>query len=414
MKKTIMYMIVVVFVVSILFAGIGCKEEAVPAEKATEEVAEEAATEEVAEEAATEEAVQEKQSFKIGYNNAMKGIWALDFLENQASVATNAIGDQIFTVNHEGNIDKIVSDIEGIISKGIDGMLYFSAMDNMAPIISGKFEEAKIPFCVFDQLPSDETFEILENNPFYAGTIGEIDYNSGYEIGEYAVKLGLKKAALITSYKGNTCHESRVQGFTDVFTEAGGEVVEVVWNCMSKTDAIPITDDLLIAHPDIDCIYGTNSEWAVGAIDSLKNHPEAEVKVIGTDLDPSAIEALNNGTLEAANGGQWVNILITAALLHNNLIGHPILDENGKAPTFIVDMWLLTPELANFYQEWWLENSAYTAEEIQQLCYDWNPSVTYDDFVQTIENYSFEERMMKRLEEEKVTETELQNAGIIE
>ena len=64
MKKTLIWMVAVIFVVSLTITGVGCKEEAAPAEEeAVEEAApveEEAAEEEEMEEEAVEEVAEEE------------------------------------------------------------------------------------------------------------------------------------------------------------------------------------------------------------------------------------------------------------------------------------------------------------------------------------------------------------------
>ena len=61
MKKLIVLLILVAFIASMMFVGIGCKEEAAPSEEVVEE---EEAVVEVAEEATEEEVVEEAKPYE--------------------------------------------------------------------------------------------------------------------------------------------------------------------------------------------------------------------------------------------------------------------------------------------------------------------------------------------------------------
>ena len=95
--------------------------------------------------------------------------------------------------------------------------------------------------------------------------------------------------------------------------------------------ALTRANDLLTAHPDVDCVYGTNGDVASATIQALEKHPEVSAKMFATDLDPAVLEGLESGVVSAANGAHWVGGDFAAELLIN-YSGNPIKDPEGKAP----------------------------------------------------------------------------------
>lgn len=350
---------------------------------------------------------------KIGFNNFLKGIYCLDILENNAKFAADALGIEMVTVNDEGKTEKVVANVENLIASGVDGIVFFGIVDTVFPVVAKKCADAKVPFVVYDHLPSAKTMEILKKNPYFVGAVGEYDYDAGYPIGKFAAEAGLKKAIIVTGKRGDTTHEARVKGFTDAFTKGGGKVLDVGWGSVTLADAIEKAEDLIVAHPDIDVIYGTGGDYGVGALQALKKHPNVNAKVFITDLDPPVLEGLASGDVAAANGAHWVNAGFAVTLLHNWLLGHKLLDEKGQAPVITVPILVLPSGQEKLYQKWWLDNQPFTAQELRNLSYKWNRSVALADFQKVLSDYSIKERLLKRLQEGKVTEKELKAAGVI-
>jgi ribose transport system substrate-binding protein len=347
--------------------------------------------------------------FKIGFNNYLKGFYALDILENNAKFATESFGNEFVAVNDEGKTEKVVQNVQNLISSGANGIVFFGIVDTLFPVVSKMCEKAKVPFVVYDHLPSDKSLEALKNNPYFVGAVGEHDYDAGYPIGEYAAKQGLKKAILVTGKRGDTTHEARVKGFTEAFTKAGGQVLDIGWGNNSLSDALQKAEDLITAHPDIDCIYGTGGDFGLGALQALKKHPNVKAKMFVTDLDPGVLDGLEKNDIAAANGAHWVNAGFSVALLQNYLTGHQLKDKDGKAPIVTVPILVLPSNQEKLYKQFWIDNQPFSQDEIKTLS---GSNVTLDSFQNVLTNYSIKERLLQKLKEGKITEKELSDVGI--
>lgn len=342
---------------------------------------------------------------KIGLNNPLKGLYCLDVLENFARYSAEALNTEFVAVNDEVKNEKAVANVENMIASGVDGIVFFGLNDAIFPVISKKCEKAKVPFVLYDHLPTPKTLAILRKNPYFAGAVGENDYDAGFPIGQYARKIGLKKALIVAGgKKGDTTHEARVKGFTEGFAKNGGKVIDVGWGALTRSDAMKKAEDLLVAHPDVDAIYASGGDVGVGTLEVLKKHANIKAKLFVTDLDPDVLTGLKKKEIAAANGAHWINSGFALALLHNRLAGHALVGTKKQAPVINVPILVLPNTQADLYEKWWLDNMPYTAKEIQMASYKYNKGITLKSFEKILSSYSIKERIEKRVAEGKLTQ----------
>ncbi|HLV09339.1 MAG TPA: sugar ABC transporter substrate-binding protein [Halanaerobiales bacterium] len=348
---------------------------------------------------------------KIGINNYLRGIYSLDILERFAVYTAEALDMETVVVNNEGKDEKAISDLENMIASGVDGIVFFGTTDNLFSVVANKCRQAGVPFVFYDHLPSDRSLDYLLQNPYYAGSVGERDYNAGYPIGEYAADAGLKRAIIITSQRGDTTHEARVRGFTDAFEGAGGEVLDVGWGPSSRTEAMEVTENLILANQDIDVVYASNGDYGIGALQMLKKYSNVDAELYVTDLDRDVLTALRDQEIVASNGAHWINSGFAVTLLHNWLLDNKLLTEDGEPPIVEVPILVLPNTLVEAYQKYWLDEEPFSAEEMRQMSYKWNKDVSLADFERAMEEYSFENRLRQKYEEGKISAEEFESFG---
>jgi ribose transport system substrate-binding protein len=352
--------------------------------------------------------------YKIGLNNLFKGGYPLDILELQGKYVSDVAGMDFFSVNDEGKVEKVVQDVQSLISSGCDGLEIFCVVETLFPGISQNAIDGKTPFVLYDKIPMDPTIrqQILDN-PYFKGGVGSQDYNGGVAIATYANELGLKNAIIMAAQQGDPTHDARIKGFEDTFK---GTLLAVAHSGANNiTDYANKTDDMLTANPNADCIYGTGGDFAQGAIIALQNHADLKdkVKVFATDIDPTLLGKLKDGSISALNGAHFVNNMFTTCLLINALDGHPILDPNGKPPIIqSIQMPVLPAAWADLYQRFWMDGQPYSPEEVKSLLWRYNPNINYQTFADKCAAYSIVERLNQKLKEGAVTKAELEAAGV--
>lgn len=350
--------------------------------------------------------------YKIGFNNALSGVYCLDILENFAVYAADALGAELMVVNDEGTIEKSISNVENLIASGVDGIIYFGLSDATFAIVGKMCADARVPFVLYDHLPTPDTLAHLRNNPYFVGAVGEDDYDAGFPIGEFAAATGAKTAVLVTGNRGDTTHEARVKGFTDAFEGAGGKVLDIAWAATGgRAEALKKSEDLLVAYPDVEVVYTTSGEPAVATMEVLQKYADLDIQYYVTDLDPPILEGLQGGKINAANGAHWINSGLAVALLHNFLEGNAIKDANGQAPVFHVPIIVLEAGQYKAYEEQWLDNMPFSPEEIRNLSVKYNPAASAESFETLLANYSVEQRVRDKFEAGIITEEDLQRYG---
>lgn len=352
------------------------------------------------------------KKLKLGSNNFMKGIYSVDILEKGFVETCKALDIDTMVVNDEGKVEKTTQNVDNMISAGVDGIVFFGISETLFPVVSQKCEQAKIPFVVFDHMPSDENMKILLANPYFKGAVATKDLGTGDNIGKAAAAQGLKKAIVITGKKTDPTHSARTQGFTDAFVAAGGEILDVAWDTNTLAEATTKANDLLTAHPEADCIYATNGDYGSGTIQAMAQHPEVTAKLYVTDLDPDVLTGLKDGTIAAANGAHWINVDFATTLLINALNGHELKTADGKAPVLVAPVMTLPSEMVDLYDKFWIKSQPFSGEELKQFVVTGNPNVTLKEYEDVLANYSVESRLLQKEKDGLVTADELSKVGI--
>ena len=352
------------------------------------------------------------KDLKLGLNNFLKGIYSVDILENGFAETCKALGVQTMIVNDEGKVEKTVTNVDNMISAGVDGIVFFGISETLFPVVSQKCEDAKVPFVIYDHMPSDENLEILKANPYFKGGVATRDLGTGRNMGDHAASLGLKKAIIITGKMADPTHSARTNGFTEAFEAAGGKVLDVAWDANNLADATAKANDLLTAHPDVDCVYASNGDYGSGTMQAMAQHTNVNAQLFVTDLDPDVLTGLKNGTIAAANGAHWINVDFATTLLINALLGHELKDADGNAPILVAPVMALPSEMVDFYDKFWIKSQPFSGEELKQFVVEWNENVSLKDYEDVLANYTVETRLKQKEAEGLITAEELKAVGI--
>ena len=343
--------------------------------------------------AAPETSGGEGASYVMGYNNFGQGAYPLDLNEANTKYALECMGMEITVVNNQFTVDKLITDAQNQIAQGVDGMVFWSAADTLFQPFSELCESTQTPFVLADKYPiSTDTMDMLRENPYFVGAISTDDKSAGYEMAQMALEDGYKTAVIISAAVGDINNDLRCEGFEEGFTAGGGQVLTTV-HCADPSEAVQKANDVLSAYGDVDCAYTTSADYAVGLISALESAGRAgEIPIYSNDVDPTVISGIRDGYVVAAKGaaGPYCGGL-AAALLVNYLDGHPVLDENGQAPmTNTLPFIDVDADNVDDFETYWIENQIFTPEDYQNLLYRYNPDVTWQDYLDVIANYTFE------------------------
>jgi len=350
---------------------------------------------------------------KIGINYFGSGSYALLLLKKNSEVVLEAYGHEPMSLDDEFNVEKIVTDIENMIQSDVDGIVVWSPTETLYPTISQMCEEAQVPFVLNDKVPSDpEIIDELMANPYFVGAVSPDNASYGEATADYAIEKGWKTCLMAMPEIGDPSATPRYEAFKAKFEAAGGTILDEIHAADIATSQQKL-EDALIANPDPDFVYGTGSDFGIAAVGALEKF-DYDTAVMTADFDETVLGYLKDATLPVLMGDSLISGTFSAILLENYVMGTPILDENGKVP-FITDVagFFLTPEQVDLYNKFWIDEHCYSAEEMANMCTANNPDFGYQEFIDAIHNYSFEERLKAKMDEGKVTQEELEAAGVV-
>lgn len=350
----------------------------------------------------------------IGINNWLTGVYPLDILVNNAEKVAELSGDTCQEYNDETNAEKLISNLENMVSAGVDGIMWMGMFENSLATGPNVPNSAQIPFALYDKISTNEDVKTMTRNmEYFAGGVTNNNYEAGALMAEAAIADGCSKALLAGAEIGDPNTDARILGFTETFEEAGGEVLSVSRVSSGEANGPQqACDNMIAAYPDADCMYGSGQDYTLAALNVAAKQSD-EIKVYGTDLSPTLLEYLENGSLAACCGANWTNALYTAIMLENAMDGHKFTEEDGL-PAIIEDAGFISvpASCADLYEKFFIEENPYEDSEIEAMLYRNNPDVTLDDLKNMIHSYSLEERMAAKMKAGKVTEAELTAAGL--
>ncbi|MGE4454585.1 MAG: sugar ABC transporter substrate-binding protein [Sphaerochaeta sp.] len=107
---------------------------------------------------------------------------------------------------------------------------------------------------------------------------------------------GSGKAVVIEGAPGNPTTTQRADGAEDVFKEAGFEIVARQPGYSDRERAYTVMQNILQGNADIDAVFCSNDEMALGALRALQQ-VGVDALVLGTDGNKSALESIIEGGL---------------------------------------------------------------------------------------------------------------------
>jgi ribose transport system substrate-binding protein len=328
-------------------------------------------------------------SYKIGVNVWGAGVPVLDAFGDNAEFALKALSNTTMRASDDFTPDKETANVQNFCSAGVDGIALQAAGVTNLPRMAEICASAKVPFVLFTFIGEEpDRAALQENNPYYVGCIDADMVTDGKEVAEMALADGCKTAVLIGGNIGDNNMDQRSEGFREAF-EAGGGTILDEQRCTDASEAPTKAEDMLSAHSDADCLYAMVGDYIPGSITAIdKLGLKGDIKVYMSCVDKTSAEYIKDGTIQAGNDGIMLASLIAPTLLQNYLDGHAILDDNGKAPhlqthPFKVDQSNVDAYMSVFTTE---GKQPVTEEMLKNLCFRYNPDVTYQTYVDLMNN----------------------------
>ena len=326
----------------------------------------------------------------LGYtfatNDFGQGEYALDINAWVIDSVAKHVGSTVDVVDNQFTVDNIVTQLRSQLSKGPDGVCMIGIAETVFPAISQACQEANVPYSFFATPPVDADVETMKEDPLYAGTVLFDPEAEAAYLAEKAYEAGGRKAVILAGAQGDYNHDHRITGFTKKFEELGGKVLDVA-RCDNPGQGDEKGSNLLSANKDADVAIGAGAGY-ITSLEGVREKMGLDYKIYGCDTTPNLILDVIDGKVEIISAGANTGAGFAEILLINKLLGHPILDADGKAP-YTKDLTLFYCDSSNCekFQKFWDEyqKNPLTQEEVMNLIGD---DVTYDDFITALKNHA--------------------------
>ena len=240
---------------------------------------------------------EEKKDKDITIGLAVANLQADFFNQIKQSVEreAKAKGVKVITVDAKGDGATQVSQIEDLITRKVDAIIYIPAGASAAGVPVKAARDAKIPVVAVDRNPPD-----VPGDTFIAtDSVG-----AARALGEYVGKItdGKGKVAIIQGQLGTTPEQDRDKGFNEALAKFPDlkVVAKQPSNAWMQDEGFAIGQDMLQRYPDITVFFGRADALALGAAQAAKvANLSDKIIVVGFDGDVAGLKAVESGTLKA-------------------------------------------------------------------------------------------------------------------
>lgn len=240
------------------------------------------------------------KTYLIGMSQANKGEPWRQAMNDQIAAAAKAHPElDVKFADAAQNNAKQVADVENFLQQGVD--LLIISPNEAAPLtdVVAKVYEKGIPVILLDR-------KVLGDK--YTMHIGADNVQIGKKAGEYAAKWCGEKGNApcsvieIRGLEGTSGTKERAEGFRKGIAASPNVKIIARQNAdWLREKALPVSQTMLQAHPDVDVVYGHNDPMAEAAYISAQNtHRDlAKILFIGVDGLPTP-----DGGIKSVMGGR--------------------------------------------------------------------------------------------------------------
>lgn len=241
---------------------------------------------------------------EIGFaNRTMNGPY-FNALTNYIEKVGSDNGYKVYSTDARGDINKQVSDVEDLLSKGIKYLI----LDPQDPLAGEKMT----------RMANSKGVKVITVDSHIAETapvvtrVQPADEKNNVMIGEMAAKQFADndiKLALISGNQGNLGGKVRRDNFINGIisqqlrdhNETRLQIVGQLWGNWDQIGGLKAMEDLLVSQPDLNAVYAENDDMALGAIRAIRASGKSfeDIRVYSYDGSKKGYKAIIDGQLQA-------------------------------------------------------------------------------------------------------------------
>ena len=210
--------------------------------------------------------------------------------------AAESIGAEVMYTDARHDVNKQISDVQDMVTKGID-ILLINPADSVGIEAAVEYAKGEGVYVI--------AIDAQANGPIDS-FVGSKNYDAGYLAGQEMAKdlNGKGKVAILDGIPVVPILE-RVKGFEDAMAEYPDlEIVDVQNGQQERDKAMSVTENMMQANPELDAIFSVNDTGALGTLAAIES-AGSDIKLYSVDGHPEAIEAILNGDTFMATSAQF-------------------------------------------------------------------------------------------------------------
>lgn len=201
-------------------------------------------------------------------------------------------GVEIITVDAKGDATSQVNQIQDLLTREIDALIYLPAGATAASVPIREAKAAGVPVVCIDRNPDTPGDTFIATDSVAAAR----------ELGEWVVKQtgGKGNLAMLQGQIGTTPEQERDKGFSEAIADTEIKVVAKQLAEWAQDKGFAVAQDLLQANPGINIFFGQCDATAMGAAQAVKVAGVTEkILIVGFDGDVAGLQAVRDGVIDA-------------------------------------------------------------------------------------------------------------------
>ncbi len=215
-------------------------------------------------------------------------------MAEEAEAAAKDLGMKLIVHDAQNQSATQMSGMENFIAQKVDGIL-ISPMttDSLVPAIEAAVA-AGIPVATVDR-KSNSNLVLIH--------VGADNVEGGRSAARFIIeKLGGKGNVIeLEGTPGSSAAIDRKAGFDEIMNESNVKIIVSQTAEFSRSEGQSVMEDLIVANPNFDAVFGANDEMIIGAIEAMSaaGIDLGDMITVGFDATTDAFAYMKDGKLSA-------------------------------------------------------------------------------------------------------------------
>lgn len=235
------------------------------------------------------------KTYKIGMSiDTTSQAWRAGLVEDVSKEAQLHPEVELTITDASGNTEKQISDVEDLITKGVQAILISPIESKPLANVCKKAYDQGIHVIVLDRELEGEDWTC-----FIGANNRDIGAAAGDFLMDYMKENNYTKLVEIQGTPGSSPCRDRSEPMMEKIQGTDVELVAQQTANWTENEAVEVTENLLQAYPngEIEVVYAQCDVMALGALKAMKSAGRDEIKIVSVDGQKEALEAIKAGSI---------------------------------------------------------------------------------------------------------------------